>query len=231
MISENGTETSAEEMTRARISVSTGKATRPEKMPYRSALIRASFVQCDPAFASTMTEPPLLVGVRPQTCMPLPERNATKGNRKARSDGFACPPTVKKPDWYGDVRSGSSWMRNQIAALTPTCHMRYSASETHRSCRAVGTPSGSGGLVSQLNSVTQNCGGRGDEMVPALRAPARRLRIFDRSPIEASFGLCAWWFGPPSVYALCDQMSKRVRLEHVRRYGGRAETQSNWLMN
>jgi len=73
-------------------------ASRREKIPYRSARNRATEIQRVPARRSTITEPLLLSGVRPQTRILLPSRKATNGNRKAWSEYFGCPPAVKNPD-------------------------------------------------------------------------------------------------------------------------------------
>ena len=82
----------------------------------------------------------------------------------------AEPPVLTEPIFdvrdvavfYGDHRAVTditlALARNQITALTPARHMLKSASDTQRACSFCGTPFGSGGFVSQLNSVTQNRG-------------------------------------------------------------------------
>src|SRR5207248_9090371 len=80
-------------------------------------------------------------------------------------------------------------------------------SATHRACRPSGTPPGSGGLVSQPNSVTQNPGAPWDLTCPARQAERSSRLILGRSPSEASCSSDARWFGPPLVYGSWAQMA------------------------
>src|SRR5215211_4808435 len=104
-----------------------------------------------------------------------------------------------------------------MTELTPERHMRKSASDTQRACSLCGTPFGSGGFVSQLNSVTQNRGCPLETTVPWRFAAESKARISGSSPIEALPGTFASQSGPPFAYALWAQMSNRVRVEHVLR--------------
>jgi len=118
-----------------------------------------------------------------------------------------------------------------MTALTPACHMRNSASDTHRACSFIGTPFGSGGFVSQLNSVTKNWGWPAETIVPWRFAAMSSACIAGRSPIDAFPGILAFHVGPPFVYGLWAQMSNWVRAEQVVRYGACIETHSRSAMN
>src|SRR5262245_44255071 len=120
-VSENGIDCSAGDASRALKAVvpAGGVASRAEKMPYLSACSRAAVTQPFPEMRCTVTAPGFPRGVRPQIETPSVPVKATKGKRKASSEYFALPVVVKKPDWYGLTRSGSSWSRNQITVLTP----------------------------------------------------------------------------------------------------------------
>ena len=71
-----------------------------------------------------------------------------------------------------------------MTRLTPELHIRYSASATQRASRLTGTPLGSGGLESQLNSVTQNWTGRPEMTFPALTPASSTRFICGRSPMD-----------------------------------------------
>src|SRR5436190_12698347 len=98
------------------------------------------------------------------------------------------------PDWNVLGKppvEGWSRISNQVTRLTPSLHIRYSASEIQRFKSFMGTAPGSGGFESQLNSVTQNCRLLVDTICPALLAAVSARRITGSSGIETSLGSAA----------------------------------------
>src|SRR3954462_12288044 len=80
-------------------------------------------------------------------------------------------------------------------------------SEIQRLRSFIGTPPGSGGLLSQLHSVAQSWTLWVDTTCPARSAASRTLRIFGISGMETSFAPAAWCSGSPDVYGLIAQAS------------------------
>src|SRR4051794_14865739 len=148
-------------------------------MPCEPAFTFAIELQLLPFAISIVTLPPRLRGVRPQTDTRPPSGTAAKGKRSTSATGlrfsFAYRSVVfrNRPPWKPAPQSplkGSSRSLNQIIVSMFDCHIRYIASAAQRACCPSGTPPGSGGLVSQPNSVTQNPGAPCERTLP-LRYP------------------------------------------------------------
>ena len=124
--------------------------------------------------------------------------SAQRRLRLVRRDPFG--PRKYKPDWNMPCGNDSSRISHHVTRLTPSSHMRYSASDTQRACSRRANPLGSVGRVSQLNSVTQKRSFCLVWTCPTRAAASSTWRISPRSPIDTSFGSKARWVGPPYVY-------------------------------
>ena len=130
-LSENPTDASPEATIRARIRPLRGPLIRLRNTPFEPARSVIKVRHFPFRERSIATFAPMASGVRPQTrTLPVPDRNATKGNRNAFSDedfgeSQAIPFAHRNhsPDWTGPS-GGPSRNRYQVARLTPASHIR-----------------------------------------------------------------------------------------------------------